>query len=130
MANVNELYKLKVEGLAQNTVWKEALEALVSCIAPFAPHIADELWSQLGNESSVQTDSWPTFNPEYLQTDEITVVVQVNGKVRAELSVAADASEEDIVTAAKTSDKILAHTEGKEIRKVIYVPGKLVNIVI
>lgn len=130
MTNVNELYKLKTENLAQNDAWKESLEALVSCIAPFAPHIADELWSQLGNETSVQVDSWPTFNPEYLQTDEITVVVQVNGKVRAELSVSADATEEEIVAAAKASDRIAVHIDGKEIRKVIYVPGKLVNIVV
>jgi leucyl-tRNA synthetase len=130
MANVNELYKLKVDNLAQNDSWKESLEALVSCIAPFAPHIADELWGQLGNESSIQIDSWPTYNPDYLQTDEVTIVVQVNGKVRAELSVAADADEETIVTAAKDSDKVKAHIDGKEIRKVIYVPGKLVNIVV
>jgi leucyl-tRNA synthetase len=130
MTNVNELYKLKNDSMAQNEIWKESLDALVSCIAPFAPHIADELWSQLGNDSSVQIDSWPTFNPEYLQTDEITVVVQVNGKVRAELSVNTDASEEEIVAAAKASDKITAHIDGKEIRKVIYVPRKLVNIVV
>lgn len=130
MGAVNDLYKLKTTQLAQNDVWKESLEALLACIAPFAPHIADELWTQLGNESSIQIDSWPAFDDKYLQTDEITIVVQVNGKVRAELLVSADASEESVVELAKTNEKVAAHTAGKEIRKVIYVPGKLVNLVV
>lgn len=130
MGAVNDLYKLKVSNLSQNTEWRTALEAVVSCIAPFAPHISEELWHQLGNDTSVQADSWPTYNEEYLATDEITIVVQINGKVRAEVVVPPDTDEDAIIQAAQANPKITALVGDSPIKKTIYVPRKLVNIVI
>lgn len=130
MGATNDLYKLKTDMLAKSEVWRDSLQALVACIAPFAPHIADELWHQLGNETSVQIDSWPTFNPEYLKTDDMTIAVQVNGKFRAEITVSADAAEDQIVDLAKQNEKVSSYIHGKEIRKAIYIPGKIVNLVV
>lgn len=129
MANVNELYKLKVHSLMRNADWHEALSSAAACIAPFAPHIADELWQQLGNETSIQKDSWPAFNEEYLATDEITIAVQINGKVRAEIQVPSEITQQEAIARATAEEKIARLIEGVEVKKVIFVPGKLVNIV-
>ncbi len=130
MATVNDLYKFKVGNLFKHPVWQEAFESLISCIAPFAPHIAEELWHQLGHEDSVNVDHWPTFNDAYLVTDEITLAVQVNGKLRAEISVSRDASKDEIIEVAQTNERTVAFINGAEIKKSIYVPGRLVNFVI
>lgn len=130
MANINELYKLKTVEFVKSDVWHEALSSSVACIAPFAPHIADELWQQLGHESSVQKDSWPSYDETYLATDEITLVVQINGKVRAELQVPADITKDDAIELATSNEKIAALITGSEIKKAIYVPGRLVNLVV
>jgi leucyl-tRNA synthetase len=130
MQCLNELYKLKEQHLGKNDTWQQALESMTACVAPFAPHIADELWQQLGHSSSINHDSWPRHDEQYLVSDTITVVVQVNGKVRANIEVPADASEEAIVDAAKADSKVQAHLQQKEVRKTIYVPQKLVNFVV
>lgn len=130
MANVNELYKIKTVRLVQDSSWKDALEAVISCIAPFAPHVAEELWQQLGHETSVHIDSWPEFKAEYLQTDEMTLAVQINGKVRAEIQVSSGADKDTIIHTATQNERIAELIADKEIRKTIYVPNKLVNIVV
>lgn len=130
METLNSLYKLKVENLVKSGEWQAALEAMVACIAPFAPHTADELWFQLGHHTSVQKDTWPEYNPAYLETDLITVVVQVNGKLRAELQVAKDAAKEDVEAQAIGHEKIAGILGDKKPAKVIYVTGRLVNIVV
>jgi leucyl-tRNA synthetase len=130
MATVNDLYKLKVDHLAKNETWQHALESLVACIAPFAPHISEELWHQLGNTGSVNVDSWPVLDESKLLEDTKTVVIQINGKLRGDIQVAAAAGEEEVVAAAKADTRVAAHLEGKDIRKIIYVPGRLVNFVV
>ena len=130
MTLVNDLYKLKVKGLAKNETWQAALEAIVACVGPFAPHISEELWHQLGHSSSVHRDSWPAYDEQYLVQDTITIVVQVNGKLRGEISVASDADESSIVDAARADAKVAIHLDNVPIRKTIYVPGKLVNFVV
>lgn len=130
MTAVNDLYKLKVTSLAKNDVWQEALEALVCCVAPFAPHIAEELWHQLGHDDSVHVDHWPVFDEAMLTDDTITVVVQVNGKLRGEIQVAADADEATVVASAQADEKVATHLSDKAVKKTIYVPGKLVNFVV
>jgi len=130
MGTLNDLYKYKNEFLVKDDTWQQALEAMVACIAPFAPHIADELWFQLGHHMSVHKDTWPKFEAKYLETDEITVVVQINGKVRAELSVPKDASREQLEASALESDRIQQILNGKKPIRVVVVPGRLVNIVI
>jgi len=130
MKTVNDLYKLKTKEFGKSEAWQEALEACVACIAPFAPHMTDELWLQLGHSSSIHKDTWPKFEEQYLESDTITIVVQVNGKVRANITVSADADQETIESIAKADSKVRERLEQKEVRKTIYVPRKLINFVI
>ena len=130
MTMVNDLYKQKAEALAKNTDWKQALTAIVACVGPFAPHIAEELWHQLGHSLSVNHDSWPEFDARYLAQDTITVAVQVNGKLRGDFQAAPDISEADAIASALALEKVKTHTDGHDIVKTIYVPGKIVNLVV
>jgi leucyl-tRNA synthetase len=130
MGFVNDLYKFKAQALVQNEVWLEALKAIVACVAPFAPHIAEELWHQLGHSSTVHRDSWPEFNEEYIATDTITIAVQVNGKLRGEISVPAGADQATVVAAAQANEKVAGYLGDQTIRKTIYVPNKLVSFVV
>ncbi|HET8708919.1 MAG TPA: class I tRNA ligase family protein, partial [Candidatus Saccharimonadales bacterium] len=131
MECVNELYKIKKQhGYADRETWQTTLETIVQLLAPFAPHIAEELWHQLGHEDSVHLSNWPQYDEKYLVEDTLTIAVQVNGKLRGEIAVAADASEDDIVIAAKANERVAQYLDGKEPRKTIYVPGKIVNFVI
>ncbi|MFZ6015664.1 MAG: leucine--tRNA ligase [Patescibacteria group bacterium] len=108
----------------------EDYQSYLKLLAPFAPHIAEELWHQLGNETSIHLESWPDFNPDLLIEDQVTIAVQVNGKVRAEILIAPDAEEEETVTAAKKDVNIQKYLAGKEPRKIIYVRGKILNLVV
>lgn len=131
MEAVNAYYKLKeASPIVKSSEWTFAIESLLTVLAPFAPHIAEELWSQLGHEQTVHVDNWPHWNDDYLVQDEITVVVQVNGKLRAKLTLAKDADAEAVKQQALAHEAVQKHLEGKEPKKVIYVPGRLVNIVI
>jgi leucyl-tRNA synthetase len=130
MECVNDLYRIKAEDNYGSTEWQWALESIVQLLAPFAPHIAEELWQQLGQDESVHISDWPEYDEKYLVEDSITVVIQVNGKLRAEIQAAKDDTEEKVVSAAKANEKIAAYLKGQTIRKTIYVPGKLVNFVI
>ncbi len=131
MECLNTLYKLKdQDGYANLDCWRYAVETLLQLLAPFAPHIAEELWHNMGHEESIHTSDWPSYDEALLIEDTITIVVQINGKVRAELVVAHDADEQFIVAAAQTNPKISALLAGQELRKTIYVASKLVNFVV
>lgn len=131
MEAVNGYYKLKEKyGIGQSDAWKFAVESLLQVLAPFAPHITEELWQQLGHDTTIHIDTWPAWNEKYLQTSQVTIIVQVNGKLRATLQVAADAIEEEIVALARENAKIIEHLQQKEVRKTFYVPHKLVNFVV
>lgn len=130
MATINELYKLKIDNLAKVEVWQESLESVVMCVAPFAPYIADELWHQLGHEDSVHVDHWPQWDDKYLVSDTVTVVVQVNGKVRANIDMPAGSDQEAVETVAKEDQKVAGYLDGQTIKKVIYVQDKILNIVV
>ncbi len=106
-----------------------AAETAVTLIQPWAPHIAEELWSRLGHER-LWDEPWPQADPAMLESDTFELVIQVNGRVRDRVEVAADSSDEDLVAQAKASPRVQAYLDGKEIRKEIVVPGKLVNLVI
>ncbi len=128
MEYVNELYKHKVDGFS-GEVWHDALQALVQMLAPFAPHMGDELFEQLGGEGLVQNASWPEWDEALTVENTITIAVQVNGKLRGEIEVAKDTDAEEI------NAKALAHPNvakfvTSEPKKVIYVPGRLVSIVV
>ncbi|HKR81634.1 MAG TPA: leucine--tRNA ligase [Candidatus Saccharimonadales bacterium] len=130
MEAVNELYKIKAkDNLANADAWRWAIETLLQLLAPFAPHITEELWAQLGHDTSIHVSEWPTHDEQYLVDETMTIVVQVNGKVRAQLSLPADASESDVVAAAKAHEKVQPQlAQGS--KKTIYVPKKLVNFVV
>jgi len=130
MELVNDITKhadrSNIEGLA---VEREALEATVTLLAPIVPHITHSLWQELGHTQTIIDQPWPKALDEALVKDSITVVAQVNGKLRAKLAVPANASKEDIERLAMSEPSVQKHIDGKMIRKVIVVPGKLVNIV-
>lgn len=129
MEAINKLYSLRAKGFDAHN-WQFALESLVALVAPFAPHTADELWHDLGHESSVQRDSWPKWDDKFLTSDVMTVIVQVNGKLRAKLELAADSTEESVKSAALAEENVQKFIGDKEPVKVIYIPGKIVNIVV
>ena len=104
--------------------------SLLLLLSPFAPHLTEELWHAIGNKTFILNEPWPSYDPAMIQEDEITIVVQVNGKMRDTLKVPADSSENDIKQKAAASDKVIKFTEGKQLLKTIYVPRKLVNIVV
>ncbi|BBM14514.1 leucine--tRNA ligase [Enterococcus mundtii] len=122
MVFVNEAYK--VDALPY-----EYIEGFVQLLAPIAPHIGEELWAILGNEQDLSYAPWPTYDETALIEDEVEVVFQINGKVRAKASVARDLSKEELEKTAMDDESINEQLEGKTIRKVIVVPNKLVNIV-
>jgi leucyl-tRNA synthetase len=131
MQLVNQLYITwaQVRPKKDKEIWRKNLTILIQLLAPFAPHIAEELWQDLGHEGLVHLSAWPVHDEKYLTSKTITIVVQVNGKVRANIEVAADASKEVIVDAAKSEPKVKSYLK-KDIQKTIYVPGKLVNFVV
>ncbi len=132
MEAVNSFYKLKdaTGGIKQNDAWKFALESLLQILAPFAPHITEELWSQLGHATTIHRDAWPHWDETYLQRDEMTIVVQVNGKLRATLNISKDSTKEEIEQLALADANVKNFIADKKPTKVIYVPGRLVNVVV
>lgn len=125
MELVNYLYSRPAGQLS-----RFAIETLVVLISPFAPHMAEELWKLLGHKDELARHAWPTFDATKVIEQNITVIVQVNGKLRDKLEVSKDISEDEIKKMATASDKVAPFLSGKDIKKIIYVPGKLVSIVI
>ena len=123
MVFVNEMNQREVRPRA-------VLETFVLLLAPYAPHLAEELWARLGHGTTLAYEPWPAADPAYLVEDLVTVVVQVNGKVRDQLEVPADADKEAVLAAARGAEKIGSWLEGKTVVKEIFVPGKLVNLVV
>ncbi|TQQ85653.1 leucine--tRNA ligase [Peptacetobacter hominis] len=130
MELINEMYKYKELENRNDAVIKEGIETIVTILAPFAPHLGEELWQMIGKEGSVFDISWPKYDEKALVKDEIEVVVQINGKVKGRMNIPAEISREDMQAAAMEDEKIKALVEGKEIVKVIAVPKKLINIVV
>ena len=128
MEFVNELYKLKLEGFSND--WRFVLEDLLKMLTPFAPHISSELWMQLGNEDFIEKSGWPKWSEEFLKSDEIQFIVQVNGKLRGKIKVAVEAEKDEILALAKNEDNVSKFLQDKEIVKEIFVPNKLINFVI
>ncbi|PLX90728.1 MAG: leucine--tRNA ligase [Desulfuromonas sp.] len=130
MELVNAIYGFKAEGESDAPVLREALETVVRLLAPFVPHLSEELWEQLGYADGVEAPGWPQWHDDALKTSEITLVVQVNGKVRGKVSVATEADNQAVEAAALADPNVQRFIDGKQIRKVICVPGRLVNIVV
>jgi leucyl-tRNA synthetase len=109
---------------------REALEALIRMLAPFAPHISEELWENFGHTETLPVSRWPEFNEELAREEEIEVAVQVNGKLRSRIFAKPEAADDDLRGAALADEKVKAATAGKDVVKVIVIPRKLVNIVV
>ena len=130
MEMVNGLSRAREAGPVGRDAWADAIEKMVLLMAPLTPHLAEELWRRLGRPYSVHQQRWPTFEEALARTDEITLVVQVNGKVRDRISAPAGIGEDAAKDLAFASEAVIKHLGGKAPRKVIYVPGKLVNVVV
>ena len=131
MELLNNMVDAKRNGAGHSPEWREILEIYLLMMAPAVPHIAEELWTeQLGNEYSVHNQNWPEADSELMAVEEITLIVQVNGKLRDRIVVPVDISKEEAEKIALASPEAEPYLEGKEIRKVIVVPGRLVNIVV
>jgi len=109
---------------------REAIERFLILLSPFAPHTSEELWQMLGRKNSIFQEKWPKPKEKFLKRETITLVIQVNGKVRDKIEVASDVSEEEARTLAISQKNVIKWTEGKQIKKVIFVPEKLINIVL
>jgi leucyl-tRNA synthetase len=106
------------------------IDALLVMLAPFAPHISEELWEALGNASSIFAARWPSYDPAMTVEETAVIVVQVNGKVRGRIEVPRDAAESEVIAAALADAGVRAHIDGKPIRRRVVVPGRLVNLVV
>ena len=134
VAAIMELRNAIVESHREENVslksWNESVDSLLLMMAPIAPHLSEELWERRGYSYSIHEQSWPTWDPELAKEETVTLIVQVNGKVRDRIDVPADSDDELLRETALASDKIKSWLNGKKPRKVIVVRGKLVNIVV
>lgn len=133
MELVNHLYQFEIQPSYRKQALmalREAIEMLLLILSPFTPHIAEELWHRLGHRESLVRLSWPSYKPELAKEEEITLVVQVNGKVRSRILIVPSLSEEEVKQLALEDERIRTYTAGKKIRKIVVVPQKLVNIVV
>jgi leucyl-tRNA synthetase len=129
MEMTNGLSRAREAGSVDGETWGEAIRTMLLMMAPITPHLAEELWERRGGSYSIHQQAWPKFDPDLARQDEVTLVVQVNGKVRDRIAVAADIGEEAAKELAVSSEQVQRQLQGREPRKVIYVPGKLINIV-
>ena len=131
MEMVNGLYKFKEShGMQASETWRFTLESLLQILAPFAPHITEELWQELGHTDTIHINHWPKWDEKYLKSDTMTIIVQVNGKLRSKLKLPADIDQQGVEVAALADENVQKFTNNKPPKKMVYVPGKLVNIVV
>jgi len=131
MELTNEIYACEpLEEGVRREICKEVLELLTLMLAPMTPHIAEEMWEILGHTGGLSTVSWPAANAELARADEVEVPVQINGRLRGKLRVPAGIAQEEIVSLANRDAAITVHLNGKRVVKVVYVPDKLLNLVV
>lgn len=111
-------------------IYKKSMEEYLRLLAPVAPHLAEELWHHFGNVNSVFEEKWPEFNPEFVKQENMLIIVQINGKLRDRITVPVNTGQSEVEDIAMKSEKVTSAMDGKEVRKVIYVPGKILNIVV
>lgn len=128
MEYVNDLYKLKTSGFKGD--WRAALEALVQLLSPFAPHMSAELWQQLGHSDQLDFAAWPSYDESLIVSESMTIVIQVNGKLRGKLNVDQSVSEAEIKNLALADDNVARYVADQKPTKIVYIPGRLINIVI
>jgi leucyl-tRNA synthetase len=115
---------------ALEQVPREAITKLTLLLSPFAPHLGEEMWAKLGNDESLAYEPWPEYDAALCEVNTVTMGVQVNGKVRGEIELAKDAEEAEARELALADEKVAKFVGGKEIKKFVYVPGRIVNIVV
>jgi len=130
MEFTNHLGRIKETGAVTPSAWAEAIRALLLLLAPTAPHLTEELWQRLGYPYSIHNQPWPQWNEDLARDEEATLVVQVNGKLRDRITVPLSITEAEAKSLAMASQRVKAHLEGRELLKTIYVPGRLVNLVV
>ena len=130
MEFTNYLANVKEAGTIATPDWNRAIDTLMLLLAPTAPHLAEELWQQTGHSYSIHNQSWPQWEEELAKDEEITLVVQVNGKLRDRIAVPASITEEEAKQKVLERQRVKAYHEGREIANIIYVPGRLVNLVV
>jgi len=130
MELVNDLYKIADDGKLKTDLFYFALKQLNLIMAPLAPHLGEELWHLSGGTGSVFDQKWPSYNPAALELTKITMVVQINGKLRGSFDVSADISEDELFALVTGDERTSKYLEGKQVVKKIFVPGKLLNIVV
>jgi leucyl-tRNA synthetase len=130
MEMTNYLARVKEDGIVGLVRWQETIDNLILLLAPTAPHLAEELWQQRGHAYSVHNQTWPKWDEKLAKEEEVTLVVQVNGKLRDRITVPASVTEEEARRVALESAKVKSHIEGKQIANLVYVPGRLINIVV
>jgi len=126
----NYLSKVKESGVVSDSLWREAISYFLLLLAPTAPHLAEELWNRTGHPYSIHNQPWPEYDEELAKEEEITLVIQVNGKLRDKVLVPASISEVEAKELALDRERVKAYTDGKKLTRVIYVPKRVVNIVI
>ncbi|EKD43768.1 MAG: leucyl-tRNA synthetase, partial [uncultured bacterium] len=127
---ISSMMELTNEFGKSDTINKDDFATLLKLLSPFAPHMCEQLWSELGSDGSIFESTWPQYDAELAKDTEVTLAVQINGKLRDTLIVSADISDEAAKSTALASEKVQKWLEGKEPKKVIYVKGKLVSIVV
>jgi leucyl-tRNA synthetase len=130
MELLNELYRFEDESDQGQAVMRQAVNAVVLMLSPIVPHITQNLWQQLGHDSLIAEQAWPRYDEAALERDSIELVVQINGKLRSKIHVPADADNDAIENIALKDEKIRLNIQDKTVRKVIVVPGRLVNLVV
>jgi leucyl-tRNA synthetase len=141
MELVNGMYKYKELGIGASAisvepkqelggVWAECLRTIPKLLSPYAPHFAEEMWERIGGSGLVMQQAWPVFDPGMVKESVVTIVVQVNGRVRDKLEVSADTDMKIAQEMALQLPKIQSYVDGKQVRKVVTVPQKLINIVV
>ena len=124
---ISEQYR---EGQVSVNVWTTALDNLLIMMSPIVPHLTEEMWESIGNSFSIHKQEWPKYDSDLATYDEITLVVQVNGKLRDRIQAPADLEEERAKQMAFSSEKVEGYLQGKKVKKIIYIKGRLINIVV
>ena len=130
MEFTNYTGKVREESSVANDAWREAIETLLLLVAPTAPHMAEELWERAGHPYSIHNQSFPSWKEELVAEEQTTLVIQVNGKLRDRLTVPSSITESEARELALSRERVRAYIDGKKIKNVIYVPGRLLNVVV
>jgi leucyl-tRNA synthetase len=130
MELVNHLSRVWNDGSVDSTAWRDSIEKFLLMLAPIAPHVAEEWWERTGHGYSIHQQPFPAWDDELASEDELTLVVQVNGRLRDRITVPASIGDADARERALESPKVQSHIDGKTVRNVVYVPGRLVNVVV